>query len=525
MALLLELLESQHAIQGLAVALVLLFVSSFYSALADGIPYWNIPLVGRSRWELSNTKAKNRFVTSAKDLIEQGFGQGKTVFQLMFSHSTTIVLHPKYVNEVKNHPHLSFDQANKKAFFGSKIRGLEPFDGLDKEGITLEVINKRLTHTLGQLTIPLSRETAALLKEKLPKSDEWQSFTFAQEIPHIVARLSSLVFLGEKICRNQEWLNVSVNYTIDAFVTARDLRLWPSITHRIVHWFLPSAKRLRKHTTVATGIIQAEIRKRDLIRQGKLPEEDPPRTHADALDWFREVARGRPYDETTIQIGLSLAAIHTTSNLITNVMYDLTAYPQYIQPLRDEIKAIVAEDGMLKKTSLTKMKMMDSVMKESQRVNAASIAFMNRLAMQDIILSDGTRIPKGATLVVSAHNMQDESLYPNATTYDGFRFYNKRQEAGNEHRFQFVTTSPDHLGFGHGMHACPGRFFASNEVKILLAHLLMKYDWKFAEGSARPPNFMHGTENICNPTVQLLYKARQPEIDLAAFGEEAGLSV
>jgi cytochrome P450 len=164
-----------------------------------------------------------------------------------------------------------------------------------------------------------------------------------------------------------------VNYTIDAFLAARDLRLWPSVTRRIVHWFLPSAKRLRHHTVVATEIIQAEIQKRELIRTGKLPEEDPPRTHADALDWFAEVAAGRPFNVIRSQIGLSLAAIHTTSNLLTNIMYDLTAYPEHIQPLRDEIKAIVDEDGMLKKTSLTKMKRMDSVMKETQRLNGAGI--------------------------------------------------------------------------------------------------------------------------------------------------------
>ncbi|GES63543.1 cytochrome P450 [Aspergillus terreus] len=523
MAVILDVLDTHHLVQGIAVALLLVFVSSFYRDLADGIPYRNIPLVGRSRWEFSNKKAKQRFVSSAKELMAQGFSQGRTVFQLMFAQSATIVLHPKYVNEIKNNPSLNFDEANKKSFFGSKIPGFEPFDGIDKEGILLEVINKKLTHTLGQLTIPLSRETATVLSEKLPKSGEWQSFTFAQEIPHIVARLSSLVFLGQKICRNQEWLNVSVNYTIDAFLAARDLRLWPSVTRRIVHWFLPSAKRLRHHTVVATEIIQAEIQKRELIRIGKLPEEEPPRTHADALDWFAEVAAGRPFNVIRSQIGLSLAAIHTTSNLLTNIMYDLTAYPEHIQPLRDEIKAIVDEDGILKKTSLTKMKRMDSVMKETQRLNGAGIAFLNRIAMDEVILSDGTRIPRGASITVSAHHMRDESIYPDAQTYRGFRFYDKRQEAGNEHRFQFVTTSPEHLGFGHGIHACPGRFFAANEVKILLAHLLLKYDWKFAEdvGAGRPPNIMHGVENICNPTIKLLYKARQPEVDLAALGEGA----
>ncbi|KAF7182960.1 hypothetical protein CNMCM7691_002704 [Aspergillus felis] len=519
MSLLSELLQSPYFLQGIAVALLLVVVSNFYQVLVDGSPYRNIPLVGRSKWEVSNSKAKERFVASAKELFAQGFSQGRTVFQMMFSHSPMIVLHPRYMDELKSHPDLDFNEANKKAFFGAKLPGFEPFEGLDKERIALDVINKKLTHTLGSLTIPLSKETAAVLKETLtPKSDEWQSLVFAQEIPYIVARLSSLVFMGEKICRDKEWLHVSVNYTIDAFVAARDLRQWPSITQPLVHWFLPSTRRLRKHIDVAKKIVQKEIQKRELIRQGKLPEEDPPRPD-DAIDWFREVAAGRPYDMAVSQVGLSLAAIHTTSNLLTNVMYDLIAYQEYIQPLRDEIIAVVEEDGCLKKTSLTKLKLMDSVMKETQRMNPVSIALLQRFALADITLSDGTYIPKGAMCIVSTHTLSDESIYPNAGTFDGYRFYNKRKEPGNEHRYQFVTTSNEHFAFGHGLHACPGRFFAANEVKILLVHLLMKYDWKFAEDRGRPPSFMHGTEIICDPTVKLLFKARTPEIDLSKLGE------
>jgi hypothetical protein len=55
-------------------------------------------------------------------------------------------------------------------------------------------------------------------------------------------------------------------------------------------------------------------------------------------------------------------------------MYDLAAYPEYIQPLRDEICAVAGEDGVLKKTSLLKLKKMDSVMKESQRMHPLSLS-------------------------------------------------------------------------------------------------------------------------------------------------------
>lgn len=183
----------------------------------------------------------------------------------------------------------------------------------------------------------------------------------------MVARLSSIMFIGEEVAHDKEWIDVSVNYTIDAFVGARELRLWPAVLRRLVHWVLPSTRRVREDMRIGRQIVDREIAKRQLIRQGKLKEQTP-KTHADALDWFQEVGAGQEFDQTRAQIGLSLAAIHTTSNMLTNFMYDMTAYPEYIQPLRDEIKAVLEEDGGLKKTSLTKMKLLDSVMKESQRV-------------------------------------------------------------------------------------------------------------------------------------------------------------
>ena len=187
----------------------------------------------------------------------------------------------------------------------------------------------------------------------------------------MVARLSSLIFLGKEVSRDKEWLDVSVNYAIDAFIAARELRMWPAVLRYVVHWVLPATRRVRDHMRVGGEIVNREIKKRELIREGKLP--DIQREHPDVLDWFQEIIAGRPFNQTRAQIGLSLAAIHTTSGMLTNLMYDLTAYPEYIQFLRDEIKTVLEEDGGLKKSSLSKMKLLDSVMKESQRVNPTGL--------------------------------------------------------------------------------------------------------------------------------------------------------
>ncbi|EXJ92197.1 hypothetical protein A1O3_00747 [Capronia epimyces CBS 606.96] len=55
---------------------------------------------------------------------------------------------------------------------------------------------------------------------------------------------------------------------------------------------------------------------------------------------------------------------------------------------------------------------------------------------------------------------------------------NKEKEKAylDKAHLQFIATSPTYLGFGHGRHSCPGRFFAANELKLLVAYLLTRYD-------------------------------------------------
>lgn len=135
------------------------------------------------------------------------------------------------------------------------------------------------------------------------------------------------------------------------------------------------------------------------------------------------------------------------------------------------------------------------------------------MAIQDIELSDGTFIPKNGMLAVSSHRMWDPEVHDNPSKWDGYRFFKMREKLEQQNMAYLVTTSPDHLAFGHGRHACPGRFFAANEVKIALIFILMKYDLKLSEGHVpkiRPYGFNLGTD----PFVKVDIRRREEEIEL-----------
>ena len=137
---------------------------------------------------------------------------------------------------------------------------------------------------------------------------------------------------------------------------------------------------------------------------------------------------------------------------------------------------------------------------------------MVRVAMDDVKLSDRLEIPKGTKTLVSCHNMWDPQVYDNADQFNGYRFYELRKLPGQENSAQLVSTSSNHFAFGHGMHACPGRFFAAAEVKVTLCHILLKYDFRLV--GDRPNVIEHGVAQYANAWGQIEIKRREEEIRL-----------
>lgn len=60
------------------------------------------------------------------------------------------------------------------------------------------------------------------------------------------------------------------------------------------------------------------------------------------------------------------------SQALTHALYDLAIHPEYMKEMRDEIEAIIAEDGWTK-PAMQRMRKVDSFLKESQRLNSLSI--------------------------------------------------------------------------------------------------------------------------------------------------------
>lgn len=105
------------------------------------------------------------------------------------------------------------------------------------------------------------------------------------------------------------------------------------------------------------------------------------------LSWLISECKG--FEDLTLRIlTLNFTSIHSTSMVnpltvrfiqteppdkiveqaFTHALYDLAANPQYIQPLREEIEANLADKGWTK-AGMDKMRKVDSFLKESMRLH------------------------------------------------------------------------------------------------------------------------------------------------------------
>ncbi|KAB8204004.1 cytochrome P450 [Aspergillus parasiticus] len=467
---------------------------------------FKLPVVNGRKWnEIGYDQAKKRFLADAEGLMKSVFEKFGDAFYFFTDQRYRMILSPKYANVIRNDERLSLALTHAEEF-QAHIRGFEPLLDMGSDsGILMETITSKISPNLDSLVGSLSEEAAVAIQRNWTDKSDWNN-------------VSSRSFLGEELCRNPAWLEVSVAYSNQMFTTARELRGWPKILRPLISIFLPSCRRLRGLLEEARLLLAPFIAKRKsagaFVQQGSVSE---PGKSIDAMDWLDEVARGRPYDPLLAQLGLSFVTIDTTTDFLFNLLCDLSANEELLKALRDEIVGVIGAEP-ISKPSLQKLKIMDSVMKESQRMRPPLIG--KRCALLScrlLFLPDGLKNPKGTSVAVAAINMMDSTVWPQSETFDGYRFMNMRQNPKEATSALFVTTSPKHLGFGHGKQACPGRFFAAIELKVLLCHILLKYDFQVCATPSQQTQ-RHGFHILPNPNVEISVKRREAEIQLNTSG-------
>lgn len=209
-------------------------------------------------------------------------------------------------------------------------------------------------------------------------SQDWTPILVHPIFLEIVGRTSARIFVGVPLCRNPLWLSTSIDFARCIFLGSGILKIIPAPIRPFAALFNPHVWRIKRHHRSARALLIPEIlRRREIAAEAKSSEQWHAEKPKDMLQWIEDASTDADKQSERIvdrQLGMSFAAIHTTTNHLTNVIYDLAArWDQYGPELREEVEeALVADGGAWKKQTLTKLSKLDSFMKESQRLNPPS---------------------------------------------------------------------------------------------------------------------------------------------------------
>ncbi|KAI0305190.1 cytochrome P450 [Multifurca ochricompacta] len=372
-----------------------------------------------------------------------------------------------------------------------------------------DVIRSKLTRNIADTFNVVRDELIGSLADYIPKSgEEWTKVSILPTIQRVVCRTSSRVFVGAPLCHNHDYHELALGFTRSVMKSAIIVGLFPKPLKPIAARFLSNIpNRTRQMMAFIRPLVEERSAKLEAVGNAWT---DVPN---DMLTWLMSEAKGVEKSLEGLARRLLLinfAAIHTTSLTFTAVLYNILSNPEDIEPLRQEVEAVVEEEGWTK-AGIDKMYKIDSFLRETLRRDGLGFIGMQRIALRPFTFSNGMTIPAGTMIAFplgATHT--DEASYSNPEEFDGFRFSKLCEKEGDvlATKYKAVSPSPESLFFGLGRHACPGRFFAANEVKVLLAHILVTYDIKFEDGKGVPGNLEIGSFRILRDT-NVLFRRRQ----------------
>ncbi|KAJ3807698.1 cytochrome P450 [Lentinula aff. lateritia] len=364
----------------------------------------------------------------------------------------------------------------------------------------IPVIRTKLNLNLEEIFPPLVDEIHAafsdIINTQIGKAD-WASIKVLPTFSRIICRATNRILVGSHLCRNEEYCKLASGFTNDV------LSIGPVLKFLVPNFFRPQLKVFPPPSV--RYLSNKEVQN-------------------DMLSWLMEASPlNEEYSTESLSmrmLNVNFVALHTTTKTFTHAIYCLASQPQYISILRAEVEQQLdsGDTTTWTREALGRCVRLDSFLKETLRLHGLGAIWMPRLAVSDFSFSDGTHIPPGyfvATAATAVH--ENDALYENARDFNGLRFSSMRKgtfgrpETEKDWQYKMTSNSESYLAFGGGRHLCilsPGRFFASMEMKCLMAYLVLHYDLKTLKDGVRPPDEWFGPTSNPARNARVLFHRR-----------------
>ena len=79
----------------------------------------------------------------------------------------------------------------------------------------------------------------------------------------------------------------------------------------------------------------------------------------------------------------------------------------------------------------------------------------------------------------------------------------------DEKKYQLTSITKTQMQFGIGRHACPGRWYASHQSKLVLAAVIDRYELRLKDGEGRPKGIVFQTNQLPDPKAEIFFKSKR----------------
>jgi cytochrome P450 len=236
-----------------------------------------------------------------------------------------------------------------------------------------EAMRHDLTRNTPLALASFTAEVDYAVQRNFGRPREWTPIQPRAVMSQVASLMSGRAFVGLPLSRDEEWVQATVNFTQDVTRAWLLLRLIPSLLKSFISPFLPQVRSLKNHRKMT------EDKLKPLLRAGAHEEKTASAKNkepgGDMLRWFRQRYSEPPTAKQLArdQLLAAFASIYNLSNALSYLLFDLASYPEYVEPLRAELREVLKDKEVIDKENIQKLWKLDSFIRESQRLSPPSL--------------------------------------------------------------------------------------------------------------------------------------------------------
>ncbi|KAK3370063.1 cytochrome P450 [Podospora didyma] len=498
---------------GASAAVWLIFKRTKQPKLPPGIPYVEFE---------DGDNSNERYFLETRSVTTRGYnkyiknGQPFSMHNAANTDLPLLVLPHKYLDEVKN---AQDHQLNLPKVLDQRA-GMDKIGGFLLTDETVSVVRTAMSRAITQLVPGMDEKCIMAYKEFMPPCPDWTPTNPFQLLLKVWTRMISHVMVGPQLSQSDEWLNEMMTFIPTVMAASFALRSYRKSMYWTAKYIQPEIKELYRLRGRVAKLLTPLLEERIAIRaKNRATSGKKKDLHADAVQWFvdeYDVKGLKPRADHLARdmLMLSLVSFLSTAATCLGIIYDMMDRPDSFKEICDEMTRVRKEhDGKVTRQSLAQLVVLDSFMKEGQRTNPINQISMDRLALQDYTFKDGLKIAAGVDVAFANELISEDPAHwgPDAAEFDPHRFLRKRQQQEGKlsQSFQVTSITDDMMPFGNGPHACPGRFLASDGMKMMIMNLIYRYEFKYPEGvTERPENNKGHHTMLPNMKMDMLFREK-----------------